>query len=61
MGRTLGEGKVNGIDAPTDLKPRTAKVTFSSVGKTSRLIVKIDPEDELEEITVLNNSAGLSP
>ena len=55
-GKVLAKKTTGRIEAPLDLKPRTATVTFDGVpsGATE---VRIDPEDRVPELNELNNAA----
>ncbi|HUS80805.1 MAG TPA: CARDB domain-containing protein, partial [Armatimonadota bacterium] len=55
--RRLGETRVPPIPAPLDLQPRTAEVSFELPrARVDDLRVIIDPEDQVPEVTELNNS-----
>ncbi|MFC1614174.1 LamG-like jellyroll fold domain-containing protein [Gemmatimonadota bacterium] len=59
-GKTVGEKKMGSIEAPLDFYPKVAKVIFDKLPGATGLNVILDPDDELEEITDLNNSAELA-
>ncbi|MBM3473195.1 MAG: hypothetical protein FJX75_08015 [Armatimonadetes bacterium] len=59
-GKVLAEAEVPAMEAPLDLKPRTAEVTVR-VRPTGEWRVVLDPKDEVREVTEVNNGARLDP
>jgi hypothetical protein len=56
QGKQLAEQTIARLDAPLDLIPRTAAVTFPSRAGAAGVV--IDPADAIPEITEGNNAAG---
>lgn len=60
-GQVLGSAKIPSIPAPLDLFPKTAVVVIKlpSGAALAGARVEIDPDHQVEEITILNNSVRL--
>ncbi len=59
-GELIGTRTVAGLEAPNDLEPRTVTIQFpwQPSGGKGRVEVRVDPPDEVLEITELNNVAA---
>jgi len=60
-GRIIAKGQLPPLDAPVDLLPKTAEINLVLPEGLSAAegSVEIDPDHVLQEITLLNNTAGL--
>ncbi|MFN4258938.1 MAG: LamG-like jellyroll fold domain-containing protein [Gemmataceae bacterium] len=56
-GKLLGRHVIEQLDAPLDLRPQTAVAWLSqpTLHPVDRIIVHVDPDDQIEEITKENN------
>ena len=58
-GQTVSSSRVPALEAPLDLLPKTAEVVLQATADMTGYEVRIDPQDEIEEITNRNNSVVL--
>ena len=61
-GKIIGEARIPELNAPNDLYPKTVNVELHIAAgiKTNNLVVQIDPEGKLPEITKMNNAVKIS-
>jgi len=59
-GRKIGEQVIPRVPAPLDLDPQIVRAGFgfNAAGEEHEIYAVIDPDDEIEEITNLNNRAS---
>ena len=58
-GGGLAEQRIGRLDAPVDLMPRTARVTFSGPGVARAAAVVLDPGNAIAELNEMNNTVHL--
>ena len=59
-GKVVETRKIKNLDAPVDLMPRRTALVFKGLKLDSRVVLSVDSDGTLSEITSVNNAVKLN-